>query len=53
MPNNLPPNLPALKAGWSWVKLGDVCEIDSGIGFPKKFQGITEGKYPFYKVGDI
>ncbi|MCZ4034509.1 restriction endonuclease subunit S, partial [Lactobacillus gasseri] len=33
--------------------LGEICEFYSGTGFPKKFQGNLEGKYPFYKVGDI
>lgn len=35
------------------VRLGDVCTFFSGTGFPNKFQGNRNGKYPFYKVGDI
>lgn len=31
----------------------DVAEIRSGNGFPKKYQGRTEGELPFFKVGDI
>ena len=42
-----------LPEGWAWVKLADVADIFSGIGFPKKYQGETEGKFPFYKVRDI
>ena len=34
-------------------KLKDVCDFYSGTGFPTKYQGETEGEYPFYKVGDI
>jgi type I restriction enzyme S subunit len=39
----------------SWVisKLEQVCEIYQGYGFPKEHQGKKDGKYPFYKVGDI
>lgn len=35
------------------VRLGDVCDIYSGSVFPLEMQGKKEGKYPFYKVGDI
>ena len=35
------------------AKLGEVCTFFSGTGFPNKFQGNRNGKYPFYKVGDI
>lgn len=35
------------------VKLGSVCSFYSGTGFPLQYQGNTQGKYPFYKVGDI
>ncbi len=35
------------------AKLGDVCTIYAGTGFPIKYQGCTEGDFPFYKVGDI
>ena len=35
------------------VKLGKVTVIYTGTGFPKELQGCKEGKYPFYKVGDI
>jgi type I restriction enzyme, S subunit len=31
----------------------DVAEIRSGNGFPKSYQGRTEGELPFFKVGDI
>lgn len=33
--------------------LGTTCEFYSGTGFPNKYQGLLEGMYPFYKVGDI
>ena len=35
------------------AKLGEICTIYSGTGFPVKYQGNTTGQYPFYKVGDI
>ncbi|SFA73569.1 restriction endonuclease subunit S [Selenomonas ruminantium] len=34
-------------------RLSNACEFYSGTGFPNKYQGISDGKYPFYKVGDI
>lgn len=40
-------------AGIAVVSVGDVAEISSGYGFPKHFQGKTEGLYPFAKVSDI
>lgn len=39
--------------GWRWVKLGEVCEVVAGFGFPKKFQGKNNLKYPFIKVNDM
>ena len=33
--------------------LKDTCEFYNGTGFPTVFQGLSTGKYPFYKVGDI
>lgn len=39
--------------GWRIVKLEDVADIRSGNGFPIKYQGRTEGEFPFFKVGDI
>ena len=35
------------------AKLGEICTIYSGTGFPVQYQGNSMGKYPFYKVGDI
>ena len=35
------------------IRLGDVAELRSGVGFPKKYQGKTDGEFPFAKVGDI
>jgi len=42
-----------MREGWVEVELGTVCDIYPGTGFPKKYQGLRKGKYPFYKVGDI
>lgn len=36
-----------------WKALGDIVEVRSGWGFPAKFQGSIEGRYPFYKVSDM
>ncbi len=49
MPNNLPPNLPRLKAGWSWVKLGDVCEIVMGQSPPSTTYNTSDIGLPFFQ----
>ncbi|WP_212769026.1 restriction endonuclease subunit S [Pectobacterium versatile] len=42
-----------LPEGWSPIVLGDVVEVNSGVGFPEKYQGKNAGDYPVYKVRDI
>lgn len=42
-----------LPEGWSCTFLGEVGSVQSGIGFPHKYQGMTSGDYPVYKVGDV
>ncbi|MRH77717.1 hypothetical protein GH984_03275 [Spiribacter sp. C176] len=39
--------------GWRMIPFADFCEIKAGVGFPVKFQGRTEGDFPFYKVSDM
>ena len=39
--------------GVEYKTLEEVCEFRAGWGFPEVEQGLTEGKYPFYKVGDM
>lgn len=46
-------NAGKLPEGWVGSKLGDVADVNSGIGFPIKYQGKSSGDYPVYKVRDI
>ena len=38
---------------WERKKLGDICGVLQGYGFPTAMQGNSNGKYPFCKVSDI
>jgi type I restriction enzyme, S subunit len=38
---------------WARVQLRKVADVASGFGFPRGLQGTLDGKYPFYKVGDM
>ncbi|MHA6183131.1 restriction endonuclease subunit S [Pseudomonas mohnii] len=42
-----------LPKGWQIVSLGEIGYVQSGIGFPNEYQGLTSGDYPVYKVGDV
>ncbi|ELI5878570.1 restriction endonuclease subunit S [Vibrio parahaemolyticus] len=42
-----------LPIGWIETELGNITEVQSGIGFPKKYQGVIDAEYPVYKVGDL
>jgi len=38
---------------WQTKALSDVAKIQSGSGFPLKYQGTVGEQYPFYKVSDM
>lgn len=38
---------------WPHVEIRQIAEVVSGVGFPIKYQGVTDEEYPFYKVGDM
>jgi len=38
---------------WPMVPIGDLCEIQSGFGFPLSFQGDLTKSIPFLKVSDM
>ena len=42
-----------IRGDWLKVRVDDVCNVYAGTGFPRKYQGQKDGRYPFYKVGDI
>ena len=47
--NSLSPNLPALKVGWSWIKLGDVVEIIMGQSPPSSTYNTQKIGLPFFQ----
>ena len=38
---------------WHTLTLSDIATVKSGSGFPKKYQGLPNESYPFYKVSDM
>lgn len=38
---------------WKTSPLSELATVQSGVGFPKKYQGNETGDYPVYKVGDV
>jgi len=42
-----------MKINWPIKKLGEVCVIQSGFGFPKIHQGRSDELFPFLKVSDM
>ncbi len=53
MQNNLPPNLPVLKAGWSWVKLGDIGKVVSGGTPSTKVEEYFDGNISWLTPADL
>ena len=42
-----------MRQDWVDTEIGEVCKIQSGSGFPNKYQGQEREQYPFYKVSDM
>lgn len=42
-----------LPGGWRQLKLGAVCSLRGGSAFPQRYQGGSEGRFPFIKVSDL
>jgi type I restriction enzyme, S subunit len=42
-----------MKNGWTKTYLSDVASVESGSGFPDKYQGQVGQEIPFYKVSDM
>jgi len=42
-----------MKKGWIKTQLSDVATIQSGAGFPDRYQGQSDHEIPFYKVSDM
>ena len=40
-------------SGWEIKSILEISDLLSGFGFPIKYQGNQNGKYPFYKVSDM
>ncbi len=45
--------LPGFAGEWFTVKAGEVGCFSGGNGFPTRFQGLSAGEYPFFKVSDM
>ena len=42
-----------MKTGWIQTKLSQVAFVQSGAGFPERYQGQADCEIPFYKVSDM
>src|SRR5258708_6786589 len=42
-----------MKKGWITTPLSDVGVVQSGAGFPGRYQGQADREIPFYKVSDM
>ncbi|MCG3746037.1 restriction endonuclease subunit S [Vibrio cincinnatiensis] len=42
-----------LPKGWVATQIALIAKVESGVGFPKKYQGLDFVDIPVYKVGDI
>ena len=42
-----------LPTSWAKVRLSELANVSSGIGFPNAYQGKLFGEFPFFKVSDI
>jgi type I restriction enzyme S subunit len=42
-----------MKDGWQLTQLSAVASVQSGVGFPERYQGQANGDIPFYKVSDM
>src|SRR5712664_1330241 len=42
-----------MREGWYKARLGEIADIQSGSGFPTKYQGEAGEAIPFYKVSDM
>ena len=38
---------------WQRVPIKEIADVESGFGFPRRFQGILDAEYPFFKVADM
>lgn len=45
--------LPGFEGEWEKVRAGDIGRFRGGSGFPTRFQGVSSGAYPFFKVSDM
>jgi type I restriction enzyme, S subunit len=47
------PWLGPVPAHWRVIRLGRLVRFVAGAGFPPGFQGLLDGEFPFFKVGDM
>ena len=50
--DNYRPHIP-IDSTWPMVQIGDVSSVESGFGFPKRYQGEVDQAIPFLKVSDM
>lgn len=38
---------------WQRVPIKEIADVESGFGFPRRYQGVLGAEYPFFKVADM